>query len=100
MNIITEKTYCCYHTNERRELTEKEYCAACLLEELHHQGFRKCDIAACNCGGWHRVPDVKATWLDDNRKDLLYVLESAGTLEQEYSSFYEAAQRLLETLPK
>ena len=29
--------------------------AAQLIEVLQHNGFRPCDIPACNCGSWHQV---------------------------------------------
>jgi hypothetical protein len=26
-----------------------------LTDVVHRSGFRRCDIAACNCGSWHQV---------------------------------------------
>lgn len=27
---------------------------------LRHEGYRRCDIAACNCGSWHAPPNKRA----------------------------------------
>ena len=48
-------------TRERREMTEDRQRR---LDEaewvLQNAGFRRCDIAACNCGSWHQVGGFKA----------------------------------------
>lgn len=31
-----------------------------LTNVLHRNGFRECDIAACNCGSWHAGPNLRA----------------------------------------
>lgn len=40
---------------------------------LERNGFRRCDIAACNCGSWHHVGGFKARF--DEIKE---VVEEAG----------------------
>jgi hypothetical protein len=40
---------------------------------LENAGFRRCDIAACNCGSWHQVGGFKARF--DEIKE---VVEDAG----------------------
>lgn len=40
---------------------------------LSNSGFRRCDIAACNCGSWHQVGGFRARF--DEIKE---VVEAAG----------------------
>jgi len=40
---------------------------------LEHNGFRRCDIAACNCNSWHFVGGFKARF-----DEIKQVVEDAG----------------------
>lgn len=40
---------------------------------LERHGFRRCDIAACNCGSWHQMGGLVARW-----EELADVLAAAG----------------------
>jgi len=40
-----------------------------LTEFIHSRGYRRCDIAACNCGSWHgghaedRLSEIRRVFL-------------------------------------
>ena len=42
-----------------------------LTEVLQRNGFRRCDIPACNCGSWHHVGGLAARWreIDEATQD-------------------------------
>lgn len=50
--------------------------------ELEHHGFRRCDIAACNCGRYH---DHRTHRLVDDLKDRIETLEAVRDAANSYS---------------
>lgn len=49
-----------------------------LAAALSRHGFRRCDIAACNCGSWHAPPNHRAETAEERVKVLEEKLKSIG----------------------
>jgi hypothetical protein len=70
-------------TTLRAQLAAENERADELESVLNRNGFRKCDIAACNCGSWHAGPNLRAenaeAAIDALKADLA---EARGLLEE------------------
>lgn len=45
--------------NAKEPIYDADECRR-LESVLRRNGFRECDVAACNCGSWHAPPNLRA----------------------------------------
>lgn len=74
------KATCCMRMEEERDGLESV---------LTRNGFRRCDIAACNCGSWHPGPNLRAEKAEAELAQTKEALESVTAHKAKLDEMYE-----------